>query len=342
MIYVRKPTADETEELQRMMRQDVGRVSQRAHMVLLSTQKQTVPAIAQLFQVSCPTVRYWLKQFNAIGPMGLYDQPRSGRPQKITSGVKEKLLEFIQADPNQQGYMATFWTVAMLVLALTEKLQVALSMSAVRATLHALGLRWGRPRWAMPGKIDPDKAQKQWEIAKAVVESPPETAILYADESRIELLPLIRAMWHWVGQQIRIPTPGSNVSRALFGALNIRTGAWTYLVQEKMRKENFLAFLEHLLQSFPLVPIILIVDNYSSHTAHVVSDWLAAHPRLQLYYLPKYCSHLNPVENIWLRLKNKIAANRLFASMPLLLQCAETFFNAMTPQQALVWAAAEM
>jgi transposase len=341
MIYVRKPTTEETQELQRMMRQDVGRVSQRAHMVLLSTQQQTVPAIAQLFQVCCPTVRYWLKQFNTFGPTGLYDQPRSGRPQKITSGVKEKLLEFLQADPNQQGYLATFWTVAMLVLALTEKLQVVLSMSAVRTTLHALGLRWGRPRWAMPDKVDPDKAQKQWAIAKAVVESPPETAILYADESRIELLPLIRAMWHWVGQQIRIPTPGSNESRALFGALSIRTGAWTYLVQEKMRKENFLAFLEHLLQTFPQVPIILIVDNYSSHTAHVVRDWLATHPRLQLYYLPKYCSHLNPVENIWLRLKNKIAANRLYASMPLLLQCTEAFFKAMTPEQALVWAAAE-
>lgn len=342
MIYVRKPTTEETQELQRMMRQDVGRVSQRSHMVLLSTQQQTVPVIAQLFQVSCPTVRHWLKQFNAIGPTGLYDQPRSGRPRKITSGVKEKLLEFIQADPNQQGYQATFWTVAMLVLALTEKLQVTLSMSAVRTTLHALGLRWGRPRWAMPDKVDPDKAQKQWKIAKAVVEAPPETAILYADESRIELLPLIRAMWHWVGQQIRIPTPGSNESRALFGALNIRTGVWPYLVQEKMRKENFLAFLEHLLQTFPLVPIILIVDNYSSHTAHVVCDWLAAHPRLQLYYLPKYCSHLNPVENIWLRLKNKIAANRLYASMPLLLQYTDAFFNAMTPEQALVWAAAEM
>ena len=339
MIYVRKPRSEETQELQRMMRQDVGRVSQRAHMVVLSAQQQTVPIIAKLFQVSCATVRYWLKQFNTSGPAGLYDQPRSGRPRKITQSVKAKLLQFIQADPNQQGYLATVWTVAMLTLALAEKLQVALGMSTVRTTLHALGLRWGRPRWAMPDKVDLEKAQKQWEIAKAVVEATPETAILYADESRIELLPLIRAMWHWVGQQIRIPTPGSNESRALFGALNIRTGEWAYLVQEKMRKENFVAFLEHLLQVFPQVPIILIVDNYSSHTAHIVRDWLAAHPRLHLYYLPKYCSHLNPVENIWLRLKNKIAANRLYASMPLLLKYVEAFFRAMTPEQALVWAA---
>ena len=51
------------------------------------------------------------------------------------------------------------------------------------------------------------------------------------------------------------------------------------------------------------------------------------HPRLQLYYLPKYCSHLNPVESIWLQLKNKIGANRLYGSMKLLLESVETFSN---------------
>jgi transposase len=86
--------------------------------------------------------------------------------------------------------------------------------------------------------------------------------------------------------------------------------------------------------------IILIVDNYSSHTAGVVTAWLKEHPRLRLFYLPKYCSHLNPVEQIWLRMKNKIAANRLYRSMQLLLDAATEFFNEMSPGQALEWAAA--
>lgn len=92
----------------------------------------------------------------------------------------------------------------------------------------------------------------------------------------------------------------------LFGALNIRTGQWTYLVRERMRKDGFIAFLEHLLAVYSSGPIILIVDNFGSHTAHLVRAWLEQHPRLQLYYLPKYCSHLNPVEGIWLQLKSKL------------------------------------
>src|SRR5258707_2611037 len=103
----------------------------------------------------------------------------------------------------------------------------------------------------MPRKTDPEKARKQWAIAEAVITAGPDAAVVYADESRVQTLPLVRAMWQLVGQQIRIPTPGSNTTRALFGALNIRTGAWHYQVRRRMKKEDFIAFLEELLTVHP-------------------------------------------------------------------------------------------
>ena len=340
MIYVREPTLDERTELRRMMRQEVGRVSERAHMVLLSAEHHAVPEIARLFAVSRATVRFWLRRFDHRGPAGLADEPRSGRPRRVNAATKTSLVELITTDPANHGYLATFWTVSMLVLALLGQIGVQVGEATVRKVLHQLGLRWGRPRLAMPRKTDPDKAAKQWVIVQAVVEADPTAVILYADESRVQLLPLVRAMWHWVGQQVRIPTPGSNATRAVFGALDIDTGRWTYLIRERMKSPDFVAFLEHLLAVYPAVPIILIVDNYSNHTAHLVRDWLAEHPRLRLLFLPKYCSHLNPVEPIWLRLKDKVAANRLHGSISILVEAIHSFFQAMTPQQALGWAAA--
>jgi transposase len=227
----------------------------------------------------------------------------------------------------------------MLSLALLNKLGIHLSESSVRHTLQQLGLRWRRPRLRMPDKVDPQKARKQWAIAKAIIDAPDETVVVYADESRLQLLPLLRAMWQWAGQHLRIPTPGNNVTRTLFGALNILTGQWTYLVRQAARTDDFLAFLDHLLKVYPTGPIILIVDNFSSHTAHTVADWLRLHARLQLFYLPLYCSHLNPVEPSWLRLNNESAANRLYASMSLLLASVAQFFHKMTPQLALQWTA---
>jgi len=338
MIYARKPTEEEHQELKRMTQQEVGRVSQRAQMILLSAQGRTVPEIATIFEMSKKGVRFWIRRFDAGGPAGLYDEGRSGRPPKVTQQIEETLVNWLQTDPQQAGGLATFWTVAMLTLALANQLMIKLSGSSVRATLQRLDLRWGRPRLSMPTRVDPQKAAKQWAIAQAVIAAGVEATILYADESRLHLLPMLRAMWHWVGQQIRIPTPGTNVTRTLFGALNIRTGRWSYLVREHMRKEDFLAFLEYLWWQYPTGPIVLVVDNYGTHTAHVVAHWLAAHPRLQLFCLPTYCSHLNPVEPIWLRLKDKVAANRLYASMPLLLDTVERFFLDMTPRMALAWA----
>jgi transposase len=253
------------------------------------------------------------------------------------TGGKGPLLE---NDPQHAGYLATFWTVAMVGAALGRQLGRWVSPSALRGALYGLGLRRRRPRLAMPLKVDPEKAHKQWVMAKAAPEAGPAAAILYGDESRVQLLPLIRAMWCWVGQQLRIPTPGTNVSRALFGALNIRTGRWVYLVRARMRTADFLAFLEHVLVAYPDGPILFVVDNFSSHTARAVSAWRDVHPRLQLLYLPKYGSHLNPVERIWLQLKNTLAANRLYGSMRLLVETVETFFTAMTPEQALTWTAA--
>jgi transposase len=317
MVYARQPTVEERRELQRMIRQAVGRVSQRAQLILLSAQRHPVPELATLFAMSRATVRFWIRRFDRHGPAGLSDEPRSGRPRHVNPHVVETLITMLQDDPRHEGYLATFWTVVMVGAALGHQLGVRLRPSTWRGALQRLGLRWGRPRLTMPLQTDPAKAHKQGVIAKAVIEAGPKAAVLDGDESRGPLLPLIRAMWHWVGQQLRIPTPGTNVTRARFGALNIRTGQWVYLIRERMRTDDVLAFLEHLLVVYPDGPILLMVDNFSSHTAQAVNTWLATHARRHLYYLPLYCSHVNPVERIWLQLKNQLAANRLYGSLQL-------------------------
>lgn len=76
---------------------------------------------------------------------------------------------------------------------------------------------------------------------------------LYVDEARIPLVPLMRAMWPWVGEQLRVPMPGKNVTRSRFGALNIRRGRWVHLVRERMFKEDLLAFLDYCWRCIPAV-----------------------------------------------------------------------------------------
>ena len=108
MIYARPPTVDERAELQQMVRHEVGRVSQRASLVLASTRYQNVPELAALFCLSRATVRMWIHRFNARGPIGLYDEKRCGRPHKndgqLSNASKGKNLESVRSSTNFQRY----------------------------------------------------------------------------------------------------------------------------------------------------------------------------------------------------------------------------------------------
>ena len=261
MLHVRSPSAEERTELERLRRQAVGRVSQRAQMVLWSAQQRSVPEIAMLLATSRATVRWWLRRFDQDGPAGLYDAPRSGRPRAVRTEHAPDVRALIGHDPQEAGYLATVWTVGMLGAAVAQRLGVVVGMTALRTTLHRLGLRWGRPRLSMPRRADPAKAAKQWAIVQAVVAAGPAATILYGDETRVQRLPLLRAMWHWAGCQVRVPTPGTNQTRTLLGALQLYTGRWLYLVREHNRATDFLAFLEQILRAYPTGPIVLIVDN---------------------------------------------------------------------------------
>ena len=69
-------------------------------------------------------------------------------------------------------------------------------------------------------------------------------AVLYLDECEVQLLPVIRAMW-LKGARLRVPTPGQNVKRAIFGALDARTGVLHHLIRPRKRAADFTLEQDH-------------------------------------------------------------------------------------------------
>jgi len=320
-------------QLRQLAREAVGRVSERAHFVLLSAQGYAPPAIARLMGYDVATVRYWLKAYQRREVAGLYDAPRGGRP------VKEKLLPgIVQAQAGQSplcyGYRQVCWTVALLLTHLGQYLHLHIGATTLRQALHRAGFRWTRPKLALPRKPDPQAEAKRARLTEVLGDA--QATLIAEDESDISLLAMIRAMWQRQGEQRRVDTPGKNAKRSVFGALNLRTGQWHYQIQERKRGVEFIAFLSSLLTAYPLTTIYVIVDNASIHTSRAVRRWLAQHGRLQLVYLPTYSGHrLNPVEKVWRVLKDHIAANRSFRSLAELDQAIRRHFAAFTCTAAL-------
>jgi transposase len=320
-------------ELRQLARQAVGRVSERAHFVLLAARGYSPPEIGALLGYDAQTVRIWLKAYQRQRCAGLDDAPRSGRPP-----LDRHLTAVIQAQasqpPTNSGFLQTCWTVALLVLHLATRFRLAVSPSRVRRALHQAGFCWKRPKLAPARRRDPRAAEKEAKIAAALAD--PGATLIAEDEADSHLLPILRAMWQRVGEQVRIPTPGQNAKRGMFGALNLRTGEWFYHLTAHKRSAEFIAFLTQLLVAYPAGRIYLLVDNASIHTSKALHLWLTTHERLVLLYLPTYSGHrLNPVEKVWWVLKGQIAANRAFRNLAELDTAIHDYFTDFPPARAL-------
>ncbi len=333
MVRIESLSPEERQALNRVRRRAVGRVSQRAHMVLLSARGYTVAQIAQIaqiFEVGEDTVREWLHRYQERGVNGLDDCPRPGRPPR--DRLARQIVDAQASNPpSHSGLVQGCWTAPLLRSFLASRFRLPLSVSSVRRYLRAAGWRWARPRLApathAPAgqrKVDPAAPLKLALIEQALASA---ATVLYLDETDLQLLPLVRACW-MKGPRARISTPGQNAKRAVFGALNARTGKLHYAVQTRKLAVHFVAFLEHLAAAYPTGEVVLVLDNVITHDAKVVRRWLAEHPRFRVLWLPKYSAHEhNPIERVWGLLKDKVAANRLHGSIEELVATAERFLT---------------
>lgn len=348
---------EERQELRSLARHEVGRVSERIHFVLLSDRGYSPPKIADLFGYCEATVREWLRRYLAEKVAGLYDEPRSGRPPKMTPAAETALEEMVSQSPAALGLWATVWTVGLLARQLVPVVGSLLHAETIRRHLHRLDWRWRKPKHVSPRKEDPQKEAKLAAIQQAVeevttseAEEPP--ILLAEDESTFSWLPLLRRMWTRKGQQPQVKTPGTPKKVTCFGALNLITGQWLYHFAPKAWAIYFEEFLELLVATYPGRTIYLIMDNATIHArAKNVLRWLEQHPQVVPLWLPTYSSELNPVERVWGEIKQRVAANHCYPSLEALQAALVDFFkHALTREKALRvagkaspirWAAAE-
>jgi len=336
MRYVRELQDEEPLELSRMVRQEVGRVAIRANMILLSSFGYTVSDIEVIYQISKVTIYKWFDRFDEEGPDGLHDKPRSGRPSDVTQAVKDFVRRALEETPNKYGENCTIWTVALLQTHIKNELGLQLSEKVTRKTIHALGFRWRRPRWAAVRK-DPFEAQIMKGLARVILNRSLGVQAWLQDETKFRTLPPLRQMWMLKGQQVRIPTPKVNEKFYSYGSLNLDNGDWFDAFFDKVNSDATISYLDALLNTYPNTSHILIWDQARYHTSRKVENWITEQERLSVLLLPKYAAELNPVESIWRIVKQRVAAN-LTRLVPALKEAYLAFFEEKTSEDLLQFA----
>jgi transposase len=163
------------------------------------------------------------------------------------------------------------------------------------------------------------------------------------DEVEIALHPTLTRVWCPKGRrgQRAVQTPGTNVKRSGFGAVDWRDGTLDWAVAEGRRAAPFCEQLRRLVaRSTARGRVALVIlDNLSIHTpkgSRRLRALLAElGDKLILVYTPPYDPDANRIEWLWAALRRAVTHNHQRTSLEAVVADAETWVSDLTPNQIL-------
>jgi transposase len=85
-----------------------------------------------------------------------------------------------------------------------------------------------------------------------------------------------------------------------------RIGLYSLLFYDNIGQEEVGLFLRELLRHLP-GPLIVLLDNSSTHKGQPIERLRQRHRRLCIEYFPSYAPELNPDEGVWAQAKQQLA-----------------------------------
>lgn len=138
------------------------------------------------------------------------------------------------------------------------------------------------------------------------------------DESGFSLNYPLSKCWMQVHEQKRLPANTQVRSGCLLaGVIDwMSAEVWCQTI-DKLSSDCLMKFFTWLfLEVFPDEQLVLVLDNASAHHAASMTAFLSLFEhRIIVLWLPTYSPDMNLIERFWKHLKQRVTANRLFASV---------------------------
>ncbi len=147
------------------------------------------------------------------------------------------------------------------------------------------------------------------------VENDSDSVLYVMDETGLRTESDNRRSWSPVGVSPVLESNGSHEGLNIIGATEITksfdTIADVYSADHSITNIEIESFLEHLLELNPSKKVYVVLDNASTHNNRRIQAFWNTHiDRLVLINTSRYSPELNPQENIWNLLKNKIFSTK--------------------------------
>jgi transposase len=287
------------EQLQAIMKSPAPqRTRMRAHAVLLSERRYSLDQIADIYQVDRDRVSQWLEWWEAEQLDGLDDEPRSGRPPKLTEAERQEALKLTVQEPR---------SLKTGLKRIADAVGKLLSRETLRTLLSMEGYVWKRMRRSSrTWRDDTEFRVAEAALAQLRAHSLAGTSALdlwYYDEAGFTLQPAIPYAWQRVGQRLELASthgPRQNV----LGFFNLHNPFHSFAFQGPIDSHTVIHCFD-LFHRQQQKPALVIIDNAPIPTSEDFAEELERWQKEGLYvkFLPPYCPELNLIEILWRKIK---------------------------------------
>lgn len=257
-------------------------------------------------------VSKWHDRYKKLGVQGLYDYPRSGRPTILPASLEGKFIDRVQSGPTPADEVSAFRG-RFIKKILNSEFNLSYSLSGVYDLLRRLDFKKIKPR---PRHEKNDaKAMEQWKkhdlpiaVARTQVKHSDKTLeIWFQDEMRFGNKTRITSAWKKAGTKWNQRKQIGFKNRYIYGAVNPSTGQHVGLVFPDCSTEAMNIHLGLVSQALEEDKhALLIMDQAGWHSK---SKGLVVPANITIFDLPPYSPELNPVERLWLWLKENYLSN---------------------------------
>ena len=293
----------------------------RARIVLLCASGAENQEVAAELRIDKTTVGKWRRRFVERRIDGLRDEPRSGAPRTVDDArIEAVIVRTLESQPPN----ATHWSSRGMARA------SGLSVSTVQRIWRAFGLQPHRLE-TFKLSTDPDFVAKVRDVVGLYV-SPPAHAIVLCVDEKSQIQALDRS------QPMLPMRPGQPARRShdykrhgttsLFAALDIATGRVIGKCYGRHRAIEFRKFLDEIEAAVPTdLDVHLVIDNYATHKAPTVRNWLNRRPRWHVHLTPTSSSWLNQVERFFALLTERQIRRGIHRSVAALKSAITSFIE---------------
>jgi transposase len=298
--------------LQSLLRPGIyhGSVTDRAQMVLWSSEGYSVVEIAAMVGTSRPTVYRWLRRYEASGPGGLVDRVSTGRPASVSGRVRARILALTRTSPPSETGLS-HWSSRELAKYLEHAEGIVVSHTFVAALWREHGLAPQR-QGTFKLSSDPGFEEKVVEVVGLYLDPPEGAVVLSVDEkTQVQALdrtqPLLPIAFDKAEQRTHDYVRHGTTN--LFAALDVSTGDVIGQCFPRRRTREFIKFMDEVVSHHPSRELHVVLDNLSTHSGDDIDAWLAKHPNVTFHFTPTGSSWLNQVE-IWFGIITRQAIRR--------------------------------